>query len=355
MSNNISLLVQSRTTQRNISRLQKDMISSGNEVSTGKKQNLVKDLGGEIRNFVDLKSLRSSLMNRQERLVTGDNRLAQMGIAVSEMKTLTEPFQELQTKIPLLNQKNIDVYINQAKSSLEGMQNVLNTQWGGRYLFSGDDVLQRPIEGIEQLTTTVSNIITNYAAGLPTGKITTEAELNTIFTQIDSVFDDTHPTTTFSNLIYQGSTSDMAGIEIADGDIMQYGIRADSDEFRNTLKGIVMVAATETMRSVVSNSNTAQTNKLEREFLNKATGYTSGGITDLIEVQASIGFKQQRIQHRQNGLDKTIFEYEQRIGNYENADQYAAGVAYSEIQRQLEVSFYVTSSLADLSLLNYVR
>jgi flagellar hook-associated protein 3 FlgL len=109
------------------------------------------------------------------------------------------------------------------------------------------------------------------------------------------------------------------------------------------------------MRGVITNSNNAQTHKLEREFLNKATGYTSGGITDLIEVQASIGFKQQRIQHRKDGLDSTIFEYELRIGNYENADQYAAGVAYSEIQRQLEVSFYVTSSIADLSLLNYVR
>ena len=95
--------------------------------------------------------------------------------------------------------------------------------------------------------------------------------------------------------------------------------------------------------------------QFEKKYLDKATGYASGGITDLIKVQASLGFKQQRIEFRQEALDATIFEYERRIGKYENADQYEAGVAYSEIQRQLEVSFYVTSSISELSLLNYIR
>jgi flagellar hook-associated protein 3 FlgL len=355
MTNNVSLLVQSRTTQRNIARLQQDMIGRGQEVSTGKKQNLVKELGGEVRNFVDLKSLRASLMNRQERLVTGDNRLAQMGTAISEVSNLVKPFQTLQTQIPLINRLNVDVYIDQAKSSLDGMQNALNIQWGGRYLFSGDAVLDRPIEGMEQLSQTVSNIVTTYAATLPKGKITSETHMNAIFAEIDSVFDDTHPTTTFSNLVYNGSTTDMAGIEISEGEVMQYGVRADNREFRNAIKGVAMVAASETMRNVIEGVNGNELHKLERSFLDKATGYASGGINDLIEVQASIGFKQQRINFRQEGIDQTIFEYERRIGNYENADQYEAGVAYSEIQRQLEVSFYVTSSLSELSLLNYVR
>jgi flagellar hook-associated protein 3 FlgL len=355
MTNNVSLLVQTRTTQRNISRLQQDMISRGNEVSTGKKQNLVQDLKGEIRNFVDLKSLHASLQNRTERLTTGDNRLAQMGTSISEIKNLATPFQELQTRIPLLNRKNIDVYVDQAKSSLDGIQNALNIQWGGRYLFAGDDVLQRPVEGIEQLTASVSQIITDYAVTLPTGKITSQTELDTMFAQIDSVFNDTHATTTFSGLVYKGSTTDMAGIEIAEGELMQYGLRADNSELRNTIKGIAMVAATETIRSVIVVDNGNQINQLEKKYLDKATGYASGGITDLIEVQASIGFKQQRLEFRREGLETTIFEYEKRIGNYENADQYEAGVAYSEIQRQLEVSFYVTSSISELSLLNYVR
>ena len=355
MSNSVSLLVQARTTQRNISRLQLDMITRGNEVSTGKKQELTKELGGEIRNFVDLKSLRASLINRQERLVTGDNRLAQMGTAISEMSNLVKPFQELQTQIPLINRENMNVYIDQAKSSLEGIQNALNIQWGGRYLFSGDDVLQRPINDIEQLTTTVNNIITTYAATLPTGKITSQTQLDAIFTQIDSVFDDTHLTTTFSGLVYDGSTTDMAGIEISEGELMAYGVRADSNEFRNTIKGVVMVAATQAIRTVVNSEGDTQINQFEKKYLDKATGYASGGITDLIKVQASLGFKQQRIEFRQEALDATIFEYERRIGKYENADQYEASVAYSEIQRQLEVSFYVTSSISELSLLNYIR
>jgi flagellin-like hook-associated protein FlgL len=357
MSNNVSFIVQSRTTQRNIAKLQQNMISRGNEVTTGKKQNLAKDLKGEVRNFVDLKSLRSSLLNRQGRLQTGDNRLAQMGIAAQEMSNLIEPFQKLQTQVSLINQDNIDVYVEQAKSALDGIQNTLNVQWGGRYLFSGDAVQTRPIEGITQLTTSVEDMITDYAASLPTGSITDEAELETLFAEIDTMFDDTHPTTTFSDLVYKGGQNDMAGIEISSREFMQYGTRADNSEFKNAIKGVVMMTANDTLRNSISNDNPngSQVNKLEKAYLSKATEYSSGGISDLIQVQASIGFKQERISFRQDGLDKTVFEYEQRIGNYENADQYEASVAYNEIQTQLEASFYVTANLADLSLLNYIR
>ena len=75
---------------------------------------------------------------------------------------------------------------------------------------------------------------------------------------------------------------------------------------------------------------------------------------DSINTQASLGFKQQRIELIQEGLDQTIFDHEERIGHYENADQYEAGIAYNETQRQLELSFYITSSISQLSLLNYV-
>jgi flagellar hook-associated protein 3 FlgL len=355
MTNNVSMLVQSRTTQRNIARLQNNLIQSGNEVTTGKKQNLIQDLGGEIRNFVDLKSMRSALMNRTQRLDTGDNRLSQMGTAVEEIKNLSTPFQDLQAQLSLITRGNIDVYIKQADSALQSVQTALNIQWGGRYLFSGDDVTQRPIEGIETLTTTIKQMITDYAATLPTGKITRDDELNTLMTEIDSVFNDTHATTNFSTLVYKGSNTDMAGIEISDGEIMSYEHRANSAEFKKSIKGFTMLAAANTIRSVVDGTDTARLNKIEKNYMEKAVAFTTESITDMIRVQATVGIKQQQIQFRKDGLERTIFDYEQRISNYENADQYKAGVEYSEVQQQLEASFYVTSSISQLSLLNYIR
>jgi flagellar hook-associated protein 3 FlgL len=358
MSNNVTFLVQSRITQRNINNLKENLISRGNEVTTGKKQNLTKELKGEIRNFIDLKSLRSSLLNRQERLITGDNRLAQMEVSVSEMKNLIQPFQTLQTQVSLINQSNIDVYVDQAKSTLDGIQNTLNIQWGGRYLFSGEAVQTRPVENINNLITSVETIIADYAAALPDGNISNQTQLDGLFTEIDSVFNDTHATTRFSSLVYYGSENEMAGIEISEGEIMRYDLKANSAQFKQTIQGVVMIATNTKLREVLNNENNpngSQVNKLEKSYLSKATEYTSGGISDLIQTQASLGFKQERIKFRQEGLDKIIFEYEKRIGNYENADQYESGVAYTEIQTQLEASFYVTSNIADMSLLNFIR
>jgi flagellar hook-associated protein 3 FlgL len=355
MTNNVSMLVQTRTTQRNLSRLQNNLIERGNEVSTGKKQNLIQSLKGEVRNFVDLKSMRSSLINRTELLDTGDNRLSQMGTAVKEIQNFSEPFKELQAQLPLINRTNVDTYIQQATSVLKSTETALNIQWGGRYLFSGDDVTQRPIEGIETLTTSIKQMITDYATTLPTGKITAQSELDTLLTEIDSVFSDTHATVNFSALVYKGSNSNMPGIEMSEGEIMQYEFRANSEEFRKSIKGFSMLAATDAIRDVVTKTANTQIDVFEKKYIEQAVSFTTAGITDLINVQATLGFKQQQIEFRKEGLEKTIFDYEGRLGNYENADQYKSGVEYSEIQRQLEVSFYVTSSISQLSLLNYIR
>ena len=131
MGDIVSLVVQSRGIQRYINTIQSDMIDRGNEVTTGKKENLVQELGGEIRNYLDLQSTRSSLMNRQERLRTGDNRLSQMGISLEMMQEQTKDYQNLIAQVGIVGRETVDIYINQAESTLESMKNALNIQWGG--------------------------------------------------------------------------------------------------------------------------------------------------------------------------------------------------------------------------------
>lgn len=355
MGDLVSLAVQSRSVQRYINTIQSDMIERGNEVTTGKKQNLVGDLGGEIRNYLDLQSTRTSLMNRQERLQTGDNRLAQMGISLEMMLEQTKDYQNLIAQVGIVDRSTVDIYIDQAESTLQSMKNALNIQWGGRYLFSGDDVLGQPIESFEPLQTAIEDIINVHAAAAG-GNLTTQAEVDALLAEIDTVFDNTHatPTLTFDALAYSGGDGDMAGIEIAEGDVMQFDVKANDDVFKNAIKGYMLLVTEETFRGHLAENTGRATTELENDYLKNALSEISSAGFDLIEKRASVGFKQERITRTNEGLDSIIFQYEQRIGLFENADQYEAGIAFSELQRQLEASYYVTASLGDQSLLNYL-
>ena len=353
MGDSISLVVQSRSVQRYINTVQSDMINRGNEVTTGKKQDLVAELGGEIRNYLDLKSTRVSLMNRQERLQTGDNRLEQMGISLEMMHEQTKDYQNLIAQVGIVDRSTVDIYIDQAESTLQTMKNALNIQWGGRYLFSGDDVFGQSIESFEPLQTAIEGIINDHATAAG-GNLTTQAEVDVLLAEIDTVFDNTHATSTFDGLAYSGGSGDMAGIEIAEGDVMQFDVKANDDVFKNTIKGYMLLVTEETFRANLTENTGRQTTALENDYLKNALSEISTSGFDLIEKRALVGFKQERIERTNEGLDSIIFQYEQRIGLFENADQYEAGIAYSELQRQLEASYYVTASIGEQSLLNYL-
>lgn len=362
MGDLVSLVVQSRGVQRYINTIQTDMIDRGNEVTTGKKQNLVSELGGEIRNYLDLQSTRSSLMNRQERLQTGDNRLAQMGISLEMMQEQTTDYQSLIAQIGIVDRGTVDIYIDQATSTLQSMKNALNIQWGGRYLFAGDDVLQQPVESFDPLQTAIEGIIDEHALAAG-GTLTTQVQVDALMTEIDSIFDNTHPSTldpllpdiTYDALTYSGGDGEMAGIEIAEGDVMQFGIKANDDVFKDAIKGYMLLVTEKTFRGHLEGGSAGrETTALENDYLKNALSQISASGTAMIEERASVGFKQERIERTSEGLDSIVFQYEQRIGLFENADQYEAGIAFSELQRQLEASYYVTASLGDQSLLNYL-
>ncbi|MEM6603336.1 MAG: flagellin [Pseudomonadota bacterium] len=354
MSDSVSLVVQSRSVQRYINTIQTDMIRRGNEVSTGKIENLTEALGGEIRNYLDLNSTHSALENRQQRLETGESRLNQMGIALEMVHTQTQSYDDLFAQIGIVDRNVIDTYIGLAESTLDATASAMNTQWGGRYLFSGDSVQTRTTEGFDALQIAVDNIITANAVAAG-GTFTTQAQIDTLLAEIDTVFDDTHPASTFGALAYTGGSGDMAGIEVSEGSVMSFDIKGDDLVFRETVKGMILMATQDTFRGLLPETTARNPTELERDYVKTALTTIINAGTLIINEQSNIGFKQERVNNTLEGLESVIFQYEERIGLFENADPYEAGIAYSELQRQLEASYFVTASLADQSLLNFLR
>ena len=357
VSNLVSLVVQTRGVQRNISRIQYELTARGTELTTGKKTDMVEDLGGEVRTYLDLSSVREGLVNRRERMTTGDNRLSQINIGLEQVSIQMEAYKTLTGQIGIIDKNNLRGYVNQAESTLDAVSNAMNIQWGGRYLFSGDATDQKPITDIQNLTTTVRTIINEHAAAAG-GQMTTQAELDAMMTEIDTVFDDTHPDATrrFSALVYTGGSGDMPGIEMADGEVMQYDVKADAQAVRTVTKSLALLAANNTLELAVPiDDSEPLPSRLHTSYLRSATLELEGSLTQVIELRSDIGFKQDRLDKTAEGLDTIIFRYDERISLYENADQYEAGVAFTELQQQLEASFFVTSRLSQQSLIDYIR
>jgi flagellar hook-associated protein 3 FlgL len=355
-SNLVSGLVQTRITQRNIARIQGQSNERSVELSTGKKADLVRDLGGEVRNYLDLSSVRQNLINRKDRMITGDNRLAQMEVGLEQLNIQTEPYRALTAQIGILDKKNLKSFTGQASSTLQAVSNAMNLQWGGRYLFGGDAVDDRPMQNIESLVTTVEGIINTHATAAG-GTLTTQAQMDAMTAEIDTVFDDTHPDLTkrFTALVYRGGTGDMPGIEMAIGEVMNYDVKADATAIRNLTRSLAMLSANETLETVVPPSADTLPSDLHESYLKKAALTMESAILEVVELRTQVGFKQQRLDQTMEGLETVIFRYNERVGLYENADPYEAGVAFNELQQQLQSSFYVTAKLSEQSLVNYLR
>ncbi len=357
VANLVSSLVQARVTQRNISNIQAQSNARSVELSTGKKADIVGDLGGSVRNYLDITSVRKNLEGRKDRIINGDNRLSQIEIGLEQINIQTETFKNLSAQIGILDKNNLRNYTREAATSLESVSNALNLQWGGRYLFGGDKPEERPLQNTDALITTVKDIINAHATASPDGKISDQAELDAALAEIDTVFNDTHTDLTkrFSALVYNGGTGEMPGIETATGEIMQYGVKADATAIRNITKSLALLASSDVLESAVLPSETALPSDLHTSFLKTAAFGIKNANHEVIELRGEVGFKQQRLSQSQEALDSIIFRYDQQIGAYENADPYEASVKFQELQQQLQASFYVTAKLSEQSLMDYLR
>ena len=295
------------------------------ETVTGRHADLNKHLNGRIglaqlsqKVVNDIRSERDQLNLRDQRLTVIQSSLTVVqktsnGISTSILQTTG-----------IENDQNLKNIAREAQSALEQSFAALNANFGERFLFSGDATATPPLGSVEDVLDDIRAIA---------GAATSAADFNA---QVETYFND--PAGGFQTTIYQGSTN------VSDPDATSVLDPALTRLF--TGLAVAALADPDTGPTLIAQSS---------EVLDQAAGSLLAGSTDVTNLRADKGTNQAEIKNRLDALDAEETLAVEAFNGLTAKDQFEAATELEEVETALEASYLLTSRLANLSLLNFLR
>ncbi|MEM6410088.1 MAG: flagellin [Pseudomonadota bacterium] len=313
------------TLSRAISDIRDRLGTVSQEAVTGRRTDLTASLNGRIdtaflaqRAIDGLETDRGQLNLREIRLDLVQQSLAQVRDASAGLDT------RLSAALGTGDTRRIELAADDAATAIDQIFSALNVRHGERYLFAGDATDTPPFSDGDALISDIRQIaITAIDAA------DFNAALNTYFND---------PSGGFQQTLYGGtptaSDSDaVVGIDPAIAEI---------------LSGLSTLALGRRDEIIPLFDN-------EPEIFQSAATALFSGQTSIINLQADRGVIQQRVEREQQSLDVEETILVQTLNNLTARDQFEAASELQELQVNLEAAFLITSRLANLSILNFVR
>ncbi|MCI4643372.1 MAG: hypothetical protein MRY64_01140 [Hyphomonadaceae bacterium] len=211
-----------------------------------------------------------------------------------------------------------------ARAALETAFLTLNARHGERFLFSGDATSTVPMGSVDDLLSDIGQLATNAATPADF-----EAALETYFND---------PAGGWQQNIYNGTpaSSDPDAVTAADPAITQL------------VSGLAVLALGHPGEGVPAISDTPDT-------LKAAALQVSSGKASLTDLRAERGLAQNQISRALETLDMEETVLNAAFNQMTARDQYEAASELKILEGNLEASYLLTTRLANLSLLNYLR
>lgn len=317
-----------------VAQVKRDADRARIEVVTGRIEDLTKASRGDVGGLHLLRKAIDDAQGYQQTLTLSGSRAER---TQRVLDTLNKDTSKLATDVYNFSAVEDESGMRGAAANAEGALRLvfanLNTDAGGRALFSGDRGELSPLGDVDQLLSDVRGVIagaTDAAA----------AE-----TALDQYFND--PAGGFATTIYQGGTGDAAPVELAPGVRVSASVRADAQPLRDLIRGLAVVANYETTPTGGAEERDALARGAADRLLRTETKIT--------DMRAELGVAENRIAQR---IDEMKTE-EQALTSLYNArttrDPYEAASELQLLQSQLEASYLITSKLSQLSLTQYLR
>lgn len=232
------------------------------------------------------------------------------------------------------NEFNISTLATQADVRLRSAMSLLNISHGTRKLFAGDATDQTALVETDTLLTDVRAIMT--ATSDPAD----------VQIALDTYFND--PTGGFYTNIYKGGDANVAPSFLADGTKVEFGIRADNQALRDTLRGLAVMA-------VAQGSGHPTTSAEFKNIFIQGTESLSKGTSNIIKLESQIGIHENLIETMNSQQADERLSLSIAVNSITGRDQYDAATELKQLEAQLEASYLLTSRLSNLNLTNFLR
>jgi flagellar hook-associated protein 3 FlgL len=356
-------------TQMRLSRRQTDLKAQLDrtraELTTGKAVSRYEATGGDpIR-----------LMALDNAIRAADARTPLIGLAGSRAaatQTALETVQQAAPKdfatrflgfVELNDGASAQRFAKDARAALEQVIAALNTSVAGRAVFGGDEGGGPPMDDVDTLLADVASALEGtLLAGVPDPLVdpapSPEAQLAHYFGTAPIAGQPA--TATFDARMYKGGAGEAPPVELAEGDMLSYGVKANDPALKAMMRDLAVTAlvgeTTDPAGLGLAPTATADEVQAKRMALWKdaATGMLAAddAITDL---RADLGLAETRIEDAQTWTRAQRDSLDLARAGIEEVDAYEAATRLSQLETQLQALYEVTARTAQLSILSFLR
>lgn len=319
--------------QQNV-QLKQQMARLTEELASGRAADLTRQLSG---NFGHLSDIEHDLVVLQSYRYAANDAATATTVMQAALETVQSRTADLGETAVIANTTTggvtLDTIAFEGRGVLETIVSAMNTEIGGRSLFSGTDIEATPLASAETLLAEVRIA----AAGATTA--------SDVITVLDNFFDT--PGGGFETLIYQGGTTFLSPFQLGEGESVRLDLRADDPAIRNALKNTVMAALVDDTAIALNDAERIQLAQQSGERL-----ITSQD--EVIGIRSKLGFAQQRIEQASTRIASEVSSLQFARNGLVSVDKFQTATELESVQIQLETLYTLTARASRFSLVNFL-
>jgi flagellar hook-associated protein 3 FlgL len=362
-----------QTTLRNMQlrRMEGELATANNELSTGKKTDVAKSLGAGL---IRLQTIRDQFEVNEGYIRSAELYKQRYELMENSFTQVESAAQDL-IKVATVNGADaLDSAFSinlVAEGVLDRLANVLNASIGSRYLFGGANVNERPVQPFGTPNTggvtpqdAIRATIQGTGPGAPINTGTdlslpaSNAEALELLARFEAVFNGTAPADyTFEDTFFNGEIGGaLSEIRLANN---QY-LRVENDQFvegvRDLFQGAFIMASLEFDQIPDQEAyRTIMTGQDGPPPVDGALSMITRGLSMIQESRTTLGLQYQLVDSAEEALRTQNAMFNNQIVGLENVDRAEVSTRLLDIESQLQASYTVTGRVMQLRLFNFVR
>lgn len=322
--------------RRNNSGLRQEMRQLSGEVTTGIRRDIPKHLSG---NLTRLAKIEQKIMTSATYLRTNTEAKAMTSGMQSALDLIGKLAKDTAGNVlsteTLDTEDGLQSVAKTIESQLASTVSALNTDIGGRFIFSGTKIDSRPLISKDDLITQAETVI----AGVTTAEEAVR--------KLRDWFEASPGGNGFIDAAYQGETDKRVSFAVEPGRSVTVSQTAVDDGPRKIMFGLTLGVLVS--RGAFNNDHNAQ-----RTLMQAGGKALLDGNRKLTFSRAELGANQQIIEHAETRHNTASLNLKIERSNLVSVDRYEAGSRLVRASAQLDSLFAVTARLSNLSLANHL-
>ena len=306
------------------------------EATTGLRADVPAALNGNMTRLAQVQTRLVALQAYQQNATVADNEFAGQQAAMSALQEMATGLgADLQTAATLSDETSLHLRAAEAREDFSAIVRYINTDVGGRYVFSGAAVQTAPLSD-------ATRILEDARA-----QIASAATAEDKVAALVAWFDQPPGTGGFLDLHFHG-TSAPTTAGVSDATTVSNAVTASDPAFLSVLKGLALA-------SLTADPGLGLEPAEKSLLLRDAGKLVATGNYQMTLVRASVGLKQEQVQQAatRNAAERTALSIAR--SDMLSADPYETASALTQTEANLQNLYALTARLSRLSLTDYLR